>query len=64
LTGWQRAAQGWYPALSAATDSYPNSYTQMAPEEETKTIRSQIEQLEKNIRAAQERLGELESNQD
>ena len=64
LTGWQRAAQGWHPAQSAAPGFYPNFYTQMAPQEEAKMIRSQIEQLERNIEAARERLDELETNQD
>ena len=63
LTGWQRAAQGWYPAQSAA-EFYPNSYSQMAPPEEAKMIRGQIERLEQDIKAARERLGELETNQD
>jgi hypothetical protein len=36
----------------------------MGPQDEAKVIRSQIELLEKNIKAAQERLGELETNQD
>jgi hypothetical protein len=36
----------------------------MAPQEEARMIRSQIETLEENIKAARERLDELESNQD
>jgi len=36
----------------------------MAPQEEAKMIQDQIETLEENIRVAQERLGELETNQD
>jgi hypothetical protein len=64
LTGWQRAAQGWYSAQSAAPGFYGNSYSQMAPQEEAKMIRSQIGQLEQNIKEARERLEELETNQD
>jgi hypothetical protein len=64
LTGWQRAAQGWYPAQPAAQDFFHNSYTQMAPQEESRLIRSRIELLEQNIKAARDRLDELESNQD
>ena len=64
LTGWQRAAQGWYPTQSAAPEYYPNPYSQMAPPEEAKMIRSRIERLEQDIQAARERLGELETNQD
>jgi len=36
----------------------------MAPQEEAKTIRSQIEALEDNVKAARARLGELENNRD
>lgn len=64
LTGWQRAAQGWYPAQSAAPEFYPNSYSQMAPQEEARMVRSQIEKLEQDIKAGRDRLGELETNQD
>jgi len=65
LTGWQRAARGWYPAQAGTVPyPYPAPYTQMAPQEEAKMIQNQIETLEENIRAAQERLGELETNQD
>lgn len=65
LTGWQRAAPGWYPAQAGtAPYPYPAPYSEMALQEEAKMIRSQIETLEENIKAAQERLGELETNQD
>jgi hypothetical protein len=64
LTGWQRAAQGWYPAQSAATDIYPNSTMQTTPQEEAGILRSQIEQLERNIEVARKRLEDLESSQD
>jgi len=64
LTGWQRAAGGWYPAQSAAPEFYPNSYSQMTPPEEAKMVRSRIEKLEQDIKAARDRLGELETNQD
>jgi hypothetical protein len=36
----------------------------MAPQEEAKMIRSQIEKLEQDIKAARGRLGELETNHD
>jgi len=65
LTGWQRAATGWYPGQAGtAPYPYPAPYTQMAPQEEAKTIRSQIEALEDNVKAARARLGELENNRD
>lgn len=64
LTGWQRAAQSWYPAQSAASEFYPNPYNRMAPQEEARMVRSQIEKLEQDIKAARDRLGELETNQD
>ena len=43
---------------------YPNSYTQMAPQEEAKMVRSQIERLEQNIKTARERLGELDASKE
>jgi hypothetical protein len=36
----------------------------MPPEEEANVIRNQIEMMEEDIKAAQERLGELETKQD
>jgi hypothetical protein len=64
LTGWQRASQDWYPAQSGnASYRYPAPHSQMVPQEEAKMIRGQIELLEKNIKTARERLGELETNQ-
>lgn len=64
LTGWQRASQGWPQAQSAAPELHQNSYSQMAPQEEAGMIQSQIEELERNIKAARERLDELETNQE
>jgi hypothetical protein len=65
LTGWQRAAQGWYPShVDTSTYYYPTHYTQMAPQDEAGMIRSRIELLEENIKAARERLAEMENSQD
>jgi hypothetical protein len=41
-----------------------SSETPISEEEEARMIRSQIEMMEKQIQAAQDRLGKLESNQD
>jgi hypothetical protein len=54
---------GWHPAQTAGTP-YPAPFSQISPEEETTMIRSQIEMMEQDIKAARERLGELESKQD
>ena len=63
-TGWQRASQGWQPAQSAAPELHQNSYSQISPKEEAGMMQSQIEELERNIKAARERLDELETNQE
>jgi hypothetical protein len=64
LTGWQRAAAGWYPAQAAASGYSSAPYSQIPKEEEARMIRSQIEALEQNIEAARQRLEELEANQE
>ena len=64
LTGRQRASQSWYPAQSAAPEYYQKSYSQMAPQEDAGMIRSRIEELEQNIKAAREHLDEFKTNQE
>jgi uncharacterized protein YycO len=54
--------QGWYPTRAGAAGWFPNSYTEMTPQEEATMIRKQIEMMEQNIGTAKERLEELESD--
>jgi hypothetical protein len=61
LTGWQRASQDWYPE-STGPAPYPPAYSQSTPQDEARMIRSQIEALEANIEAAQQRLTEIETD--
>ena len=68
LPGWQRSAAGWAPAMHPYTtpnapSPYPVPSFQIPPEEEAKMIRNQIEMMEEDIKAARERLGELETKQ-
>jgi len=60
LTGWSPAR----PPYAAPNAPYPTPFSQIPPEEETKVIRNQIEMMEQDIKAARERLGELETKQD
>lgn len=62
LTGWSPARRPY--AAPIAPYPYPVPFSQMPPEEEANVIRNQIEMMEEDIKAAQERLGELETKQD
>jgi hypothetical protein len=64
LTGWQRAASGWHPVTGGAAVGYPAPLSRTAPQDEARTIRSQIELMEENLKAARERLEELQADQD
>lgn len=68
MTGWQRAAIGW-PSAYTAVPSYPvaSPFTvppaQITPKQEADTLRSQVEFLEESIKAARERIAELEESE-
>jgi hypothetical protein len=53
--------QGWHSTRAGTGGWFPNSYTEMTPQEEATMIRKQIEMMEQDIGTAKERLEELES---
>ena len=67
LTGWQRGAGG--PAAYPPVPPYPDvpAYgvppVQVTPVQEADALRNQVEYLEESIKAAQERIAELEEKE-
>ena len=59
LTGWQRGAMPFYP--TAAPFAFPG--VQETPQQEADALKSQIQLMEENIKAAQERIKELEEKE-
>ena len=68
LTGWQRAASGLPPAY-APVPPYPVAppfavpAAQIAPQQETDALKNQIKFMEESIKAAQERITQLEEKE-
>jgi hypothetical protein len=57
LTGWQRAAMGWPGAYGFPAPAMPYQAT---AEQELEALRSQVTLMEDGVKAAQERIRELE----
>jgi hypothetical protein len=68
LTGWQRAASGW-PSAYPPVPPYPVAppyvvpSEQVTPKQEADALKNQIKYLEESIKAAQERIEELEGKE-
>ena len=64
MTGWQRGAQG---PISPYAPGFPPAFrfepTPMKPEHEADALRNQVRYLQDNIKAAQDRISELENKE-
>lgn len=68
MTGWQRAAAGWpsaYPPVPPypVIPPYAVPPEQVTPKQEADALKNQIQYLEESIKAAQERIAELEEKE-
>jgi hypothetical protein len=75
LTGWQRAGMGWPPGRGPAgrgyapwfygpdfTPPYPPAYGGWSREQELEMLQGQVKAMEESLKAAQERIAEIESD--
>ena len=68
LTGWQRAASG-FPSAYTPVPPYPVAPpfavapAQITPQQETDALKNQIQFMEESIKAAQERITQLEEKE-